>query len=105
MTEKSMVAEGSIATGCRFFAECPIAPAKLRTLAEANLGDKRLIDHVIQIINKSQNIKTICLDRFHQSQASWSFPNMSLKDCNENLEVIINKLGGKWECRCLRIFR
>jgi acetyl-CoA decarbonylase/synthase complex subunit epsilon len=41
------------------------------------------------------NLKTISLDRFYQPHATWSFPNMSLKDWNENLEVILSKLGEK----------
>jgi len=43
----------------------------------------------------SSNLKTISLDRFYQPNATWSFPNLSLKDWNESLEVIIDKLGGK----------
>jgi len=43
----------------------------------------------------STNLKTISLDRFYNPHATWSFPNLSVKDWNENFEVIINKLGGK----------
>jgi acetyl-CoA decarbonylase/synthase complex subunit epsilon len=43
----------------------------------------------------SQNLKTISLDRYFHPHASWSFPNLSEKDWTQNLEVIINKLGGK----------
>jgi len=43
----------------------------------------------------SSNLKTIGLDRFYQPNATWSFPNISPKDWNESLEVIIGKLGGK----------
>jgi acetyl-CoA decarbonylase/synthase complex subunit epsilon len=43
----------------------------------------------------STNLKTISLDRFYNPHASWSFPNLSVKDWNENLDVIVNKLGGK----------
>jgi len=43
----------------------------------------------------SSNLKTISLDRFYQPNATWSFPNLSIKDWNESLEVIIDKLGGK----------
>jgi acetyl-CoA decarbonylase/synthase complex subunit epsilon len=43
----------------------------------------------------SPNLKTISLDRFYQPNATWSFPNLSLKNWNESLEVIIDKLGGK----------
>jgi len=41
------------------------------------------------------SLKTVSLDRFYRSNATWSFPNMSSKDWNENLEVILSKLGGK----------
>ena len=40
-------------------------------------------------------LKTISLERFYQPHATWSFPNMSLKDWNENLKIIVNKFGGK----------
>lgn len=43
----------------------------------------------------STNLKTISLDRYYNPHATWSFPNLSIKDWNENFEVIINKLGGK----------
>lgn len=45
----------------------------------------------------AKNLKTICLDRFYQPQASWSFPNVPIKDWLGNLETIISKLeeGGK----------
>lgn len=44
----------------------------------------------------STNLKTISLDRFYNPHATWSFPNLSVKDWNENFEIIINKLeGGK----------
>ena len=43
----------------------------------------------------SSNLKTICLDRFYQPHATWSFPNISVKDWSEGLELIISKLGGK----------
>ncbi len=42
-----------------------------------------------------QNLKTISLDRYYQPHASWSFPNLPTKDWAQNLEVIINKLGGE----------
>jgi acetyl-CoA decarbonylase/synthase complex subunit epsilon len=42
-----------------------------------------------------QNLKTISLDRHYHPQASWSFPNLTVKDWVQNLEVIINKLGGE----------
>ena len=43
----------------------------------------------------SINLKTISLDRFYNPHATWSFPNLSVKDWNESFELIINKLGGK----------
>jgi len=41
------------------------------------------------------NLKTISLDRFYQPHATWSFPNMSLEDWNESLQMMLSKLGGK----------
>lgn len=43
----------------------------------------------------SSNLKTITLDRFYQPHATWSFPNLSQKDWNENLNILLNKIGGK----------
>jgi acetyl-CoA decarbonylase/synthase complex subunit epsilon len=43
----------------------------------------------------SANLKTISLDRFYNPHATWSFPNLSVKDWSENFETIINKIGGK----------
>lgn len=42
-----------------------------------------------------QNLKTISLDKHYQPQASWSFPNLLVQDWAQNLEIIINKLGGE----------
>jgi len=42
----------------------------------------------------SKNLKTISLDRYYNPHASWSFPNLKVKDWNQNFETIINKLGG-----------
>jgi len=42
-----------------------------------------------------QNLKTISLDRYYHPHASWSFPNLSIQDWAQNLEVIISKLGGE----------
>jgi len=42
----------------------------------------------------STNLKTISLDRFYNPHASWSFPNLSVKDWKDNLETVVNKLGG-----------
>ncbi len=43
----------------------------------------------------STDLKTISLDRFYNPHATWSFPNLSIKDWNENFEILLNKLGGK----------
>ena len=40
------------------------------------------------------NLKTISLGRFYNPHATWSFPNIKVKDWNESLEIIVNKLGG-----------
>lgn len=42
----------------------------------------------------STNLKTISLDRFYNPHASWSFPNLSVKDWKDSIEIIVNKLGG-----------
>ena len=38
------------------------------------------------------SVKTISVDRYYQPHASWSFPNLSMKDWSENLKVIISKV-------------
>lgn len=43
----------------------------------------------------SADLKTISLNRFYNPHASWSFPNLSVKDWNEGFETIISKLGEK----------
>jgi len=43
----------------------------------------------------SPNLRTISLDRYYHPHASWSFPNLPEKDWVQNLEVIVNKLGGE----------
>ncbi|UCE29889.1 MAG: CO dehydrogenase/acetyl-CoA synthase complex subunit epsilon [Candidatus Bathyarchaeota archaeon] len=43
----------------------------------------------------SRNLKTISLNRFYNPHASWSFPNLSIKDWNESFKIIVSKLGGK----------
>jgi len=43
----------------------------------------------------STNLKTISLDRFYNPHATWSFPNLSVKDWNESFKTIIKELGGK----------
>jgi acetyl-CoA decarbonylase/synthase complex subunit epsilon len=42
----------------------------------------------------SKNLKTISLDRFYNPHASWSFPNLSVKDWKESFETLLAKLGG-----------
>lgn len=42
----------------------------------------------------STKLKTISLDRFYNPHATWSFPNLSIKNWKENFEVLMNKLGG-----------
>lgn len=42
----------------------------------------------------STDLKTISLDRFYNPHASWSFPNLKVKDWNQSFEIIISKLGG-----------
>jgi acetyl-CoA decarbonylase/synthase complex subunit epsilon len=42
-----------------------------------------------------KNLMTISVDRFYQPHATWSFPNMKIKDWTKNLEDIISMLGGK----------
>ena len=43
----------------------------------------------------STNLKTISLDRFYNPHATWSFPNLSVKDWNKSFEIMVNQLGGK----------
>ncbi|UCE95295.1 MAG: CO dehydrogenase/acetyl-CoA synthase complex subunit epsilon [Candidatus Bathyarchaeota archaeon] len=43
----------------------------------------------------SENLKTISLDRFYNPHATWSFPNLSIKDWSENFKTILSKLGEK----------
>ena len=42
--------------------------------------------------NFRKDLKTISLDRFYNPHASWSFPNISIKNWDENLKTIIKKL-------------
>lgn len=37
-------------------------------------------------------LKTICLDNVYQPHASWSFPNISIKDWIENLHALIGNM-------------
>jgi len=39
-------------------------------------------------------LKTISLDRYYNPHASWSFPNLSIKDWKDNFEIILKMLGG-----------
>ncbi|MEM3356442.1 MAG: CO dehydrogenase/acetyl-CoA synthase complex subunit epsilon [Candidatus Bathyarchaeia archaeon] len=41
------------------------------------------------------NLKTITLDNVYHPNASWSFPNISVKDWIESLKVITEKVGGE----------
>jgi acetyl-CoA decarbonylase/synthase complex subunit epsilon len=43
----------------------------------------------------STNLKTVSLDRFYNPHASWSFPNLSVKDWSESLKVMLSKFGGE----------
>ncbi len=43
----------------------------------------------------STNLKTISLDRFYNPHASWSFPNLSVKDWSDSFEAMLSKLGGE----------
>ena len=43
----------------------------------------------------SDSLKTISLNRFYNPHASWSFPNLSVKDWNDGFEIIVKKLGEK----------
>jgi acetyl-CoA decarbonylase/synthase complex subunit epsilon len=38
------------------------------------------------------HLRIICLDRFYQPHASWSFPNLSLEEWRKNLKVILDEL-------------
>ncbi|UCG37598.1 MAG: CO dehydrogenase/acetyl-CoA synthase complex subunit epsilon [Candidatus Bathyarchaeota archaeon] len=42
----------------------------------------------------ASNLKTISLDRFYIPHATWSFPNLSVKDWDQSLQTILEKLGG-----------
>ena len=42
----------------------------------------------------SPKLRTICLDRFYNPHASWSFPNLSIQQWYETFEEIVSKLGG-----------
>ena len=61
------------------------------------LGIPYYMEWVIESGLKSfaPNLRTISLDRFYQPHCSWSFPNLSLEDWHENLELITKKVEGK----------
>jgi len=40
------------------------------------------------------NLKTVALDNVYHPQANWSFSNITKKDWKENLETMIEKIGG-----------
>jgi len=42
----------------------------------------------------STNLKTISLDRFYNPHATWSFPNLPVKEWTESFETIVDKLRG-----------
>ncbi len=42
----------------------------------------------------SRGLTTISLGRYYQPHATWSFPNISVEDWRERLEVILDDLGG-----------
>jgi acetyl-CoA decarbonylase/synthase complex subunit epsilon len=50
---------------------------------------------ILSSMKHFSNLKTITLDRFYQPHATWSFPNLSKKDWNENLNILLSKIGGK----------
>jgi CO dehydrogenase/acetyl-CoA synthase complex epsilon subunit len=39
-----------------------------------------------------RHLKTICIDRYYQPHCSWSFPNLSLKDWFNNLNMIVEEV-------------
>jgi len=45
--------------------------------------------------NFSTDLTLISLDKFYQPHATWSLPNSSNEKWEENLKVIVEKLGGK----------
>jgi len=50
---------------------------------------------ILSSMKHFSNLKTITLDRFYQPHATWSFPNLSQKDWDENLNILLNKIRGK----------
>ena len=45
--------------------------------------------------HSSKNLVRVSLDRFYQPHATWSFPNISLKKWQENLDEMISQLEGE----------
>ncbi len=45
--------------------------------------------------NFAATLKTVSLDRYYEPNASWSFPNLPVKDWRENLEAVLSALEGK----------
>jgi acetyl-CoA decarbonylase/synthase complex subunit epsilon len=43
----------------------------------------------------STNLRTISLDRYYNPHASWSFPNLKVKEWQQHFETILNKLETK----------
>jgi len=41
------------------------------------------------------SLKTISLDRYYNPNATWSFPNLTVKDWSESFEIMLSKLEGK----------
>jgi acetyl-CoA decarbonylase/synthase complex subunit epsilon len=42
----------------------------------------------------ASELTTMCLDRFYNPHASWSFPNLSSKNWYDTFEEIVSKVGG-----------
>lgn len=43
----------------------------------------------------SPNLRTMSLDRYYHPHASWSFPNLKVKEWQQHFETILNKLETK----------
>jgi acetyl-CoA decarbonylase/synthase complex subunit epsilon len=43
----------------------------------------------------SASLKTISLDRYYNPNATWSFPNLTVKDWNESFETMLSKMESK----------
>jgi acetyl-CoA decarbonylase/synthase complex subunit epsilon len=41
------------------------------------------------------DLRTMTIDNAYHPHASWSFPNLSVQDWAQNLEIIISKIGGE----------